>query len=154
MLHIPAFRLSNKVLLLNLSIRHSQQLWPREQLLGQWRLGSPCTVRQISSLLSTWEHGRGMHPYRFTVGLAATKACLMSGGCPSPTAYLQDNGTTAASIAVLHLQSGALALSAQQFTVLWSEPDTQHVDCMLHPRISSAMMLRLGRKTLAELSAL
>ena len=74
MLPIPAFRLSSTALLLNLSIRHSQQQWPREQLLGPWQLGSPCTVRQISSLLSTWEHGRGMHQYQFTVGLVATKA--------------------------------------------------------------------------------
>ena len=82
MQHIQAFRLSSNILLLNLSIRHSQQQWPRVQVLGPWRLSSPCTVRQISGFLSTWEYGRGMHQYQFTVGLAATKACLMSGGPP------------------------------------------------------------------------
>lgn len=109
MQHIPAFRLSSNILLLSLSIRHSQQQWPREQVLGPWQLGSPFTVRQISSFLSTWEHGRGMHQYQSTVGLAATKACLMSGGRSSPDCLCsgRDHGAnTAALAAALHPHSG------------------------------------------------
>ena len=67
-----------------------------------------------------------MHPYQCTVGLVATKACLMLGGPPSSNLSPdQNNGAnTAALVTVLHLLSSPLAL--------WSEPGTKHVDCMLH----------------------
>ena len=122
MLHIPAFRLSSRILLLNLSIRHSQQQWLREHLLGPWPSGSPCTVHQISNFQSTWEHS--LPRYQLTVGLVAAKACLMSGGRPSPTLLCRlEQWCKDCSI---RLQKGALAQPAQQMTVLWSESDTRH----------------------------